>query len=229
MTTYCSTCPVTIDRKRRVNMDFLPDWYNHDMNLTYQALLGGLATIIAFFSYIPYFKDIFAGKTKPHVISWFIWGLLTGIGFLGQISDNAGAGAWVTGFTACICFGIFVAALRNGEKCITRTDWLCLVAAGISLSLWYFTKTPLLSLILITVVDALGFIPTFRKSYVKPFEETLSTYFLSGLKYIIALFALSNFSILTSLYPISLIIMNWLFIGVVVMRRRQLGIVISTK
>ncbi len=190
--------------------------------MTLQQFLGGFATLIAFFSYIPYFKDIVAGKTKPHAISWFIWGLLTAIGFFGQVYDNAGAGAWVTGFTAFVCLCIFVAALQRGEKDITLIDWLCLIAAGIALLLWYFTSTPLLSVILITIIDALGFFPTFRKSYLKPFEETQITYFISGLKFFIALFALTNFSVLTSLYPISLIVMNWLFIAMLIVRRKQL-------
>jgi hypothetical protein len=193
--------------------------------MNYKELLGILATAIALISYIPYFRDIFAGKTKPHAFSWFIWGLLTAIGFFGQVADNAGPGAWVTGFTALICFGIAVTALLKGQKdTIVLVDWLSLVGAGVALSFWYLTKGPLLSVILITLIDALGFFPTFRKSFYKPQEETKITYFLSGLKFVVALFALQNFSIITTLYPISLVVMNWLFVVMVTVRKRQLMI-----
>ena len=192
------------------------------MNL--QVFLGISATAIAFISYIPYFRDIFLGKTKPHAISWFIWGILTAIGFFGQVYDNGGPGAWVTGFTALIAFFIFVAALKKGEKNIVLIDWLSLAGALLALLLWYVTKTPLFSVILITVVDIFGFIPTFRKSYMKPHQETLITYFLSGLKFFIALFALSNLTVITSFYTISLIVMNWVFIIFAYIRRHQLNL-----
>lgn len=191
--------------------------------MDYKFVLGISAIVIAFVSYIPYVRDIFAGKTKPHAFSWFIWGVLTAIGFAGQLAGGAGSGAWVTGFTALACFSISIVGLVKGRKNIIFVDWLSLIGAGVALFLWYLTKNPLLSVILVTVIDALGFFPTFRKSYSKPQEETLSTYFLSGLKFLISLFALQNFTILTALYPVSLVVMNWLFIAMLIVRRKQLG------
>ena len=191
--------------------------------MDYKSVIGVTATVIAFISYIPYFKDIFANKTKPHAFSWLVWGILTAIGFAGQVVDGAGPGAWVTGFTAVICFFIFIAGVVKGRKNIVLIDWLSLIGAGLALILWYLTKGPSLSVILISVIDALGFFPTFRKSYFKPNEETLITYFLSGFKFLLSLFALSNFTITTSLYPISLVVMNWAFIGMLFIRRKQLS------
>lgn len=189
--------------------------------MDYKQLLGILATIIAFIGYVPYFKDIFAGRTKPHAFSWFIWGSLTAIAFFGQVFDNGGPGAWVTGFTAIICFIISFLGLKKGEKNITFIDWMSLIGACIALIFWVITKGPLLSVILITIIDALGFIPTFRKSFTKPREETISTYVLSGLKFIIGILALNNFSIVTALYPFSLVVMNWAFVGMLIIRRKQ--------
>lgn len=191
--------------------------------MNYKEILGITATLIAFVSYIPYFKDIFTGRTKPHAFSWLVWASLTAIGFAGQVADGGGAGAWVTGFTAFIAFFIFATALIKGEKRITLADWLSLFGAGIALLVWAITKEPLLSVILITVIDALGFFPTFRKSYIKPYEETLSTYALSGLKFVLALFALENFTPVTWLYPASLIFMNWAFIVMLIVRRKRLS------
>lgn len=185
-----------------------------------KTALGIIATVIAFYSYIPYFRDIFRGKTKPHAFSWFIWFLLTAIGFVAQISDDGGAGAWATGFTAFVAFFIFLMALKHGEKEITKSDWACLSGAFLAIGLWPFTSTPLLSVILITFIDALGFIPTFRKAYKKPHEETLQTYALSAIKFAIAIIALSNYSMVTILYPASLVVMNSLFVLMLMTRRR---------
>jgi len=193
--------------------------------MEYKNILTGLATVVGIIAYIPYFRDIVGGRTKPHVFSWFVWGLLTAIAFIAQVSDGAGPGALVTGFTALASFVFVAMALKWGEKHITRTDWASLVGALVSLGLWLVTKTPLLSVILITIIDALAFYPTFRKSYFKPYQETMVTYTLSGLKFALAVAALDRWTVITALYPLSLVVMNWVFVGVLVVRRRQPGIV----
>lgn len=191
--------------------------------MDYKDVLGLLATLIAFVSYIPYFRDIAANRTKPHAFSWFVWFVLTLISFFAQISDNAGSGAWVTGFTALVCFIIFLFGLKKGKKNIAFLDWVCLSGAIMAIILWFITKTPLFSVMLIITSDALGFLPTFRKSYLKPYEETISTFALSGFKYVIAFFSLRHISIITALYPTYLIFMNFVFVSMLIIRRYQLG------
>lgn len=188
-----------------------------------KTFLGITATLLALYSYIPYFRDIFAGKTKPHALSWFVWFLLTAIAFVAQIKDNGGAGAWVTGFTAIVAFAIFIAAIARGEKNITKSDWLCLVGSFLAMGLWAITDSPLTAVILITVIDALGFAPTFRKAFRRPQEETMITFALSAIKFVIAIAALSNYSTVTVLYPASLVLMNGLFVAMLIIRRKQLG------
>ncbi|HYD35207.1 MAG TPA: hypothetical protein VD999_04025 [Vitreimonas sp.] len=187
-----------------------------------KEILGLLATAIALAGYIPYFRDIWAGRTKPHAFSWLVWGILTAIGFFSQISDGAGPGAWVTGFTALVCVFIFSAALKNGRKDITALDWMSLVGAIFALICWWVTKTAFLSVLLISLIDLLGLVPTVRKSYYKPYEETLITYVLSGFKFVLAIAALEKMSFITAFYPASLIFSNFFFVTLLVIRRRAL-------
>jgi len=189
--------------------------------LELKIILGTIAVIIALIGYVPYFRDIFLGKTKPHAYSWLVWGIITGIGFLGQILNKGGAGAWVTGITAIISFSIFFLALKNKEKNITLSDKLSLLGAFIAMLLWYLTSNPLGALILIILIDLFGFFPTIRKSYNKPNEETMITFFLNGLKFAIALFALESYSLITYLYPLYLTLANWTFVGMLIVRRMQ--------
>jgi len=58
--------------------------------MDYKVILGTVAVVMALYSYVPYIKDIFAGKTKPHAFTWLIWGLLTSIAFFGQMADRGG-------------------------------------------------------------------------------------------------------------------------------------------
>jgi hypothetical protein len=190
--------------------------------MDYKSLLGILAVLVAFIGYVPYFRDIFANKTVPHAFSWLVWGIVTGIAFFGQIVGDAGPGTWVTGITALVCFVIFVFGVIKGRRNITFLDWLSLFGAGLAILLWLITKSPLLSVILITLIDALAFFPTFRKSYFKPNEETASTYALSGLKFLLSVFALTHFSVITAMYPLSIVLMNVLFVGMLIVRRKQL-------
>ena len=195
----------------------------------YKIFLGYLAIIISFASYVPYFKNIFSGKVKPHAFSWFVWGLLTTVAFAAQVVDKAGAGAWVTASTALACYGVFALALFKGDRKFSLFDWVALVSALIALALWAFTKNPTMSVILVTVVDALGFLPTFRKGYYKPFEESAGLYTASTVKYIIGIFALQSLSVSTWLFPASLVITNAIFVLVLLVRRSQLKNKISIK
>jgi hypothetical protein len=188
----------------------------------YKIILGYIATIISFGSYIPYFISIFKGTTKPHAFSWFIWALLTAIAFAAQLTDHGGAGTWVTASTAIACFAVFALALVKGKRDFSSFDWWALASALLAVLLWYFTKNPLLSVILVTLIDALGFLPTFRKGYFDPRGEAISLYMFSTLKYILGIIALENLTVVTWLFPASLVLTNGLFVLMVLVRRSQL-------
>ncbi len=184
--------------------------------------LGTIATLMALVAYAFYFRDILKGRTRPHAFTWLVWAALTAVAFAAQLDDGGGAGSWVTGFTAAASLAFFVLSLTHGEKDISRSDWLCLVGAALAALLWAVTDNALLAVILVCVIDGLGFAPTIRKSYFKPTEETLITYLLSGLKFILALIALENFSAITALYPASLVLLNLGFVVMLVIRRAAL-------
>ncbi len=192
--------------------------------MTNSEMIAVVSVVMTVIGYSFYFRDIFAGKTKPHAFSWLVWATLTGIAFFGQREGGAGAGAWVTATTALISFVIFFLALTKGEKDIRVSDKLNLLGAGVALALWAITSSPLISIILITIIDFLGFLPTIRKSYRKPHQETLIHYVFAGLKFVLGILALESYTVTTWLYPLSLVLANWLFIVFSVIRRKQLGV-----
>jgi hypothetical protein len=185
--------------------------------------LGAVAVAIAIVAFIPYCRAVVRGTTKPHAFSWLVWGVLTAIGFAAQVAGHAGAGSWVTGFSALACFAIFAAALKVGVRTFPTIDWLCLIACGAALILWSLTSDALAAVILITAIDLLGFVPTFRKSYVAPHSETALTYSLSATKWVVSIAALASFSATTVLYPASLVVTNAAFVAMVVVRRRVMA------
>ena len=191
--------------------------------MNYKIIFGIAASVISFIGYIPYFRDIFLKKTKPHIFSWLAWSFLGGIGFFAQMIGGAGSGAWVLGLGTLVCFSIAVLAIFKGERKITLADWVAFAGALIGLILWRLTNNPLLAIIFVTISDALAFIPSFRKAYYKPYEETIITWFFSSFKFILALVATESYSIITILYPISLVLTNGSFGIMLLVRRRILS------
>lgn len=187
-----------------------------------KEVVGILAVILTFVGYIPYIRDTLAGKTKPHAYTWFIWSFISAVAFALQVSDKGGAGTFVTLAAAIVCFFIFCLSLRQGTKDITRSDTLFLCLSLIATGVWLFAKQPVISIILLSLIDVLGFLPTIRKSWNKPHEETLVSYILNTFRFCLAVFALERYTIVTVLYPIAWVVANGLFSLMLIVRRKYL-------
>lgn len=188
-----------------------------------KEILGITAIVLTFVSYIPYIRDILKRKTHPHVYSWGLWGFLTLIIFALQISDNAGPGAFVTLGAGAMCLLVIILSLKYGKRDITTSDTVVLILTLIAIGFWLGAKQPITAIILITIADLLAFVPTVRKSWNKPYTETLSLYVTNTFRFILALLALEVYSLLTSLWVIAWITANALFALMLIVRRKQLS------
>ena len=74
----------------------------------------------------------------------------------------------------------------------------------------------------LTTVDVLGFAPTFRRSYIRPFEEQLMFYVVLALRNLVVISALENYSMTTVLFPATIATACLIFSLMVVYRRRVL-------
>lgn len=190
--------------------------------LSIKSLLGFASIGVQFVGYAPYFRDLYRGTTKPHVFSWFIWGLLQAIAFTAQIMSGGGAGAWQVGTGAVLCFIVAGIALFAGEKNITKTDWACFIGALLGVLAWISTSNPVWAVLIVSAVDTLGFIPTFRKAYMKPHEETAFVFAMATVACVLSLFALESYSVTTWFYLATLVVTNGSFVVYLVIRRAQL-------
>ncbi len=133
---------------------------------------------------------------------------------------GGGVGALVTLVAALICIFIFFLSLKYGEKNITRADTIFFILSILSLVLWPIAKQPILSVICIVSVDVFGFLPTIRKSWNKPYSETLFTYQLCVFRHSLSILALRQFNILTLLYPVAWTLANFVFVVILMARRK---------
>jgi hypothetical protein len=193
------------------------------MGYDHHAVLGFVAVVIGVIGYIPYYRDILRGTTKPHPFSWLGFGILNGITFIAQVVSGGGFGTWVTAITTISTFGIAILAFIHGDKGITIFDWICFAGALVGIIFWKLTSNPLWAVIIVTIADLLAFAPTFRKAFLRPYEETISLYALSVLKYAISLGALAVFNVTTALFPATLVISNGSFVVLLILRRQYIS------
>lgn len=184
--------------------------------------LSIIGTAIAIISYIPYIQGMIKGKIKPHSYSWFIWAVLGFIAGFAQIAGGGGIGAIISLSTAVISLGIAAIGYKDVKEHITRSDTISLVFSLLAIPLWVITDGPLASVILISIIDLVGFWPTLRKAYNKPWDEGLPTFLLSTLKHAITIFAQRQYNLVTVLYPASLAALTGIFVVMLMVRRAAL-------
>jgi len=190
--------------------------------LPYKEILSAIAIALTFAAFVPYIRAILSGTTKPHVFSWVIWGSTTFVVFLAQIEGKGGVGAWPIGVSGSITIFIaFLAYIKRADITITKTDWLFFVSALSSLPLWYVTSDPLWAVVILTIVDALGFGPTVRKAYSFPHSESLLFFALFAVRNALVILALESYSVTTVLFPAVIAAACVSLMAMVTYRRRE--------
>lgn len=181
--------------------------------------LGFLASSIW---YIFYLKDMFLGTSKPHLFTWLIWAITGYIWFGIQIMNWWWLGSLIMLYFAVIPSIIVVYALFKWEKNIAQIDYLFLTIAGISIVFWVLLDMPIVSIILLLSIDIMAYLPTVRKSYMQPFDETLSLFALVNIWYLASILTFDELIFVNYSYPAALIFINVLFISYILIRRKQL-------
>ena len=181
------------------------------------GLVSGLLSIVMF---IPYVKDILLHTTKPQRATWLIWSVLGGIAFFTQLAKGATDSLWLTGVQTLGVFVVFLLSIRFGTGGLRKWDILALIAAALSLMLWYVTHEPAAALFLIIVIDAIGASLTVAKAYKDPGSETLITWLLSGTSGIFATLAVGSFNYTLLAYPVYIALINYSVVASILLGRR---------
>lgn len=191
--------------------------------MDFKLLLGCIATGLAIVSYIPYIRDMRRGRTKPHAFSWLIWAVIAYIAGAAQLAGGGGWGSMVALTTGTISAWIAYYSFRHRAITIVASDWVSLAAAFIAIPLWLVTKQPLLSVVIISIIDLVAFWITIRKTYNLPYSENLPQNLMSTIKHLLTIAALRQYSWVTVLYPASLAVTTAGFCIMLLIRRSQLA------
>ncbi|QQG35589.1 MAG: hypothetical protein HYS17_08665 [Micavibrio aeruginosavorus] len=178
---------------------------------------------LAIYCLVPYYRGILARKTQPHVFSWLIFGVITGIAAAVQFAEGGGAGAWVVALNAGLCFTVVLLALCFGKRDIRPVDWMALVAAFMSIPVWLLADNPALAVMILLAIEVFAYIPTIRKSWNKPHEEVVQTWLLGSLTFFLAVISLERYEFATVAYPAFVSAVNLGLALMLLIRRRVMG------
>lgn len=190
--------------------------------MDYKEIIGYVTVAMAFAVYVPYLYTIVRGKTRPHLYTYLVDSAVNVIAFAGVFVAGAGAASWNIAASGALVFCVFALSFRYGTKDIRPIDTLLLVAALVTLIPWAVTHDPTISVVLITLIDALSLLPTLRKTWNDPTSEPYSVWGLNMLKHVLALFALGSYSLTTVFYPAGMVLMYALLTGEIILRRSRL-------
>jgi hypothetical protein len=85
--------------------------------------------------------------------------------------------------------------------------------------MWIMTSDPLWSVVIVTIINAAAYIPTFRKAWVRPFEEHILMYAINIPRHMLTIAATQVYSFTNLLYPASVVLACILLFGGIQYRR----------
>lgn len=154
--------------------------------------------------------------------SWLVWTILQATATIAILRENLFWSALGVAALGLVSGVVFLLSFKYGTKNITMFDTACLIGALIAIGVWVFAHDVTLSIVLITVIDFIGFLPTYRKGYEEPHSETLFLYVCSAFSNFFSLLSITQYSIASSLYVTSLVVSNVIFVSIVLTRRNTL-------
>ena len=194
-------------------MQVMDDW---------RDALGLLSVALAILAAIIYIAQTLRGEVRPHPLSWFLFGILSLTGFLVQRGEGVRQGSWTLLAMTVICFLFVAASVARGERSFSRREWAFAVAGGAVFVVYLFTRQSNVAAALTTLVDALGYGPTFVRGWSQPKKDSVASFALNGIKFVPSLMAMDPISFATSFYPATLVVLNAAVAIMLVMRRGTL-------
>ena len=182
--------------------------------------LGILSVAIAVIAAIIYVAQTLRGDVRPHPLSWFLFGVLSATGYWVQRDQGARQGSWTLLAMTIICFLFVAASVARGERSFSKQEWAFTIAASAVFILYLLTREANVAAALTTIVDALGFGPTFVRGWAHPRKDSVTSFALNSAKFVPSLAAMDPISFATSFYPATLLLLNAAVATMLVMRRR---------
>ena len=187
-----------------------------------RAILVVLSSVLSIVAVWQYIFETVKGRTKPRIVSWFTWSLLTGIAAFASWSDHQYPAAILAASAMIETLLVVIVGFRYGDRKFTRLDVVCQTSALLGLAAWWFFDSPEIAVLATVVVDFVGSIPTFVHSWKSPHEETWSAFLLSALGALATILAAQKWQVTAVAYPAYLFIVGISTTAILLLRPKSL-------
>jgi len=133
---------------------------------------------------------------------------------------GGGYGALSLGSVLILILVVFLLSFKYGTRNITKSDTFVLILSLAVIVVWRFLKNPLLAVGMVTAIDFFGYWPTFRKSLVSPWSESIVAWWMFAFAGIFALLAIEQYNFLTCAYILMTMLANIGVATLCILRRR---------
>ena len=176
--------------------------------------------VLNLFSVVPYLRDILRKSTKPNVVSWLTWTMLTGIGTAAVIVSEGFGPALLPLSATLATLSVVLLGAKYGFAKYSKFDGVCQSLAVLGLVFWFVFNSPTVALISVVVIDFVAVLPTLRHSWLHPEEETWQTFAIATLAALLTLLGIGSYTFNSTLYPVYLFIANGLVAATILLRGR---------
>jgi hypothetical protein len=181
------------------------------------------AVVVGTSAFLPYLWEIFKGKTEPHMFTWLIWCITQGTATAGILYGGGGLIGKGLILSTVLVFMVFLLSFKYGTKNITRNDVIILALALLAIVVWWQLNNPVLAILMVTGIDALGYVPTYRKLMVEPWSESLVSWTAFSTAYVLSILSLVEYNLLTVPYLGICLLANLTLIAISLVRRRSIS------
>lgn len=136
------------------------------------------SSLLATCSTLPYIREIMRGTTKPRLVTWGTWSLLTAMAGVASASVGDYPSA-VFSFVGTVATAAVVAVgLRFGDWAFGGLDAVCLTLVIVGVVAWRALDQPGLAVLAACLIDFVGLVPTAVHAWRHPEQETPVTFVL---------------------------------------------------
>lgn len=191
--------------------------------MDYKLIVAVIGAILLIVGYVPYFKDVLARKTKPHMFTWLIWMITQGTATVALLHGGGKFGSVSLIIGTFLVIAIFILSFKYGTKDITKSDKIILSLALLAVVVWWQLDNPLLSVFMVSVIDGAGYMPTIRKTINDPWSETLSFWIIMAAVSGLSILSNAEYNLLTVTYLSVLFVANIIVSMICITRRKTIA------
>lgn len=189
------------------------------MTETQLATLGISSGVINLIATIPYIRDILRGNTKPERATYWIWFILSFVGFFAQL---AGGARWslLLSLSSTIAGGVTaVLSLKYGYGRFHRRDGIALIVTGIGVITSLIYQSPLVAVATVVLIQVIAAGLTLYKTWYAPYTENYLAWRISSVGTLCGVLAVGEYHPAIFLSPLANFMINILMVIIIFTRR----------